>query len=107
MIKSKEDLYKYIKEDCKANLGTENISNFKLFAKLCFGSESASAFCYLKALRKYEYAINCLNDNIINKCYLLFCQYRWRRYAFKYGINIQPNMIGYGFYMPHIIGVEL
>jgi hypothetical protein len=104
MITSKVLLRQYLQEDCRANLGRDSISTLQLWAKLLYGSESAYAFRFLKVLRYYEYSINCMGDGIFCHIVKFFLQWRWRRLMFKYNLNIQPNRIGPGFRMPHILG---
>lgn len=59
MIKSKADLKFYIEEDKKRNLWQPNRSYLYYLAKLLWGSGDARAFHYMKALRKFEYTLNC------------------------------------------------
>ena len=103
MIKSKEDLGFYINEDRKRNMKRNS-----LLYNLCyyiFPNDNMMAFKYLKSLRKLEYAINCKKGKSIwgNLLYL----YRRGVNAYlgkKYSINILPNCVGYGFYIPHVVG---
>lgn len=106
MIKSKKDLRFYIDEDKKACLrygqGRNVIERLYLYV---FPSENMMAFRYMKSLRELEYAINCLKTkNLLGKILYLYYKTRNRHYGVKYGINIAPNTVGYGFYIPHIIG---
>lgn len=104
MIQSKEDMRFYIQEDKKRNLGT-NISTLKYIAKWLYGSDDMKAFRLLRALRKLEYAKNCLRQKgIIGKLIYTYRQYRYHRLEEKYNIAIGTNMVGYGFRLPHIVG---
>lgn len=101
MIKSKSDLLFYIQEDKVRNLGKISWNKYILcsFVK----SEHYIAFHYLKNLRKYEYAINC-KSGIIGIFMRLYYRWKWHRLSLKYNISIGPNMVGYGFKIPHVIG---
>lgn len=105
MILSKYDMLHYIQEDKKRNLGPSKINPIIYFIKYLYGTDDMKAFLYLKALRKCEYARNCLkNKNIIGKLIYLFRKCRLHRLSEKYNIAIGENMVGYGFRMPHVIG---
>ena len=58
MIKSKEDLAFYFREDAKANIKRESCSWFRMKISLWYGLESYMAYNYLRRLRKYEYLLN-------------------------------------------------
>ena len=59
---------------------------------------------YLKSLRKYEYSLNC-QDGFWGRIIQCYRKIRLRRLSAKYNILITPNTVGYGLYMPHIIGL--
>lgn len=61
MIQSKADMLFYIKEDKKLNLGAYQIGWLSYLGQYFFGTGRMKAFQYMKALRKYEYAKNCLS----------------------------------------------
>lgn len=104
MIQSKEDMRFYIQEDKKRNLGT-NVGTLKYIAKWLYGSDDMKAFRLLRALRKLEYAKNCLRQKgIVGKLIYAYRQYRYHRLEEKYDIAIGTNMVGYGFRLPHIVG---
>lgn len=102
MINSKADYRFYISEDYKHNLGAPSF--IKLLIKKLYRSDDYMAYNYLKALRKYEYAINVLNNNIIGRMICKYRQFIWRSLSIKYNIVIPPNVIGYGFRMAHVVG---
>lgn len=103
MIQSKKDLQFYIREDRVRNLG--NISRLSYFAQRIYKTDRLVAYLYLKQLRKYEYALNCLkNKCILGGVIVAYHRYRHHRLSQKYNIVIGPNMVGYGFYMPHVYG---
>ena len=63
------------------------------------------AYNYLRALRKLEYAENCLKKkSIIGYLIYRYRIIRFGRLSYKYNITLHPNTIGYGLYLPHIIG---
>ena len=88
MIQSKEDMRFYIQEDKKRNLGA-NVSTLKYIAKWLYGTDDMKAFRLLRALRKLEYAKNCLRQKgIIGKLIYAYRQYRYHRLEEKYDIAI-------------------
>ena len=111
MIKSTKDLRFYINEDRKRNLKFVNKYNiFKYFFHiLVTKNEHYLAFRYMKNLRKLEYSINCLKGKSIIGDFIYYYRYiRYMRLCFAYNITLPPNKIGYGLYLPHIVGgVEL
>lgn len=63
------------------------------------------AFKYLKSLRKLEYATNCLKGkslwgNLVYRYRLI----KHERLSYEYDIDIKANQVGYGLYLPHVIG---
>ena len=106
MILSKNDLRFYIEEDKKACLkygsGKSIIEKIYYFM---FPTDNIMAFRYLRSLRNLEYATNCLKSNgVVGKIRYLYYKARNRHYGVKYGIFIAPNTVGYGFYIPHVVG---
>ncbi len=107
MILSKDDLNFYILEDKKRNLKfVKNYSTLKyLFNILIVKQENYLAYRYLKNLRKYEYSINCLKGkSLFGNLVYRYRYIRYSRLSFKYDITLPPNKIGYGLYLPHIVG---
>ena len=105
MILSRQEMLHYICEDKKRNLGDEKINLFVYWAKRIYGTDDMKAFLYLKALRKCEYAKNCLkNKSFIGKLIYWYRKWRLHRLGEKYNVVIGENMVGYGFRMPHIVG---
>lgn len=103
MIQNKQDLKFYLEEDCYANIGTRKISWFKLLIKKIYRSDSGMAYDYLRCLRKYEYALN-THKSLYGKIYVAWRRFLWHRASYKYNLIIYPNTVGYGLYIPHIIG---
>lgn len=95
----------YIREDKKRNLGAYRIGMFKYLSKWIYGSDDMKAFRLLKALRKLEYAKNCLrHTGIFGKLIYAYRQFYYHRLEEKYNVVIGTNMVGYGFRLPHVIG---
>ncbi len=105
MIQSKEDLKLYIRHDKIRNLGSEHIGWKSYWSQRFYKTDRMIAFLYLKQLREYEYAINCLSHKgFLGKLITIYRKYKHHRLSQKYDIVIGPNMVGYGFRMPHIAG---
>lgn len=103
MIKSKEDLAFYFREDAKANIKRESCSWLRMQVNVWYGNDSYRFLQYMRVLRKYEYALNCLNGPI-GKLRKLFVKVRFHRLGAKINVNILPNVLGYGFRVPHLVG---
>ena len=107
MINSIHDLRFYINEDRKRNLKFVNKYNiFKYyFHILVTKNEHYLAYRYLKNLRKLEYSINCLKGkSIIGNVIYYYRHIRYTRLCYAYNITLLPNKIGYGLYLPHLVG---
>lgn len=103
MIQSFLDYKNYLRQDAIANIKREKCSRIMLWLNIWYGCDSYRAFHYLIALRKYEYALNCTSGSI-GKLKRLIAKVRWHRLGMKYNININPNVVGYGFRIPHLAG---
>lgn len=108
MINSKEELAFYIREDMKRNLKCEKFT-FKMYIlhkyRLFIKSNGDMAYHYLKSLRKLEYAENCLKEkSLIGTIIYRIRIIKFARLSYKYNITLHPNTIGYGLYLPHIVG---
>lgn len=74
-------------------------------AKWFYGTDDMKAFRLLKALRKLEYAKNCLKDkSILGKFVYAMRKLRYHHFEERYNISIGTNMVGYGFRLPHVVG---
>lgn len=105
MIQSKSDLRFYIREDKKRNLGAYKIGAMKYIAHRLYGTDQMKAFRLLRALRRTEYAKNCLmKKGIFGKVVYAWRMWRYHRFEVRYDIVIGLNMVGYGFRLPHVIG---
>ena len=105
MIQSKQDLRLYIREDKKRNLGAYKIGALKYVAYRIYGTDQMKAFRLLRALRRTEYAKNCLlKKGLFGKLIYALRHYHYHRLQERYDITIGLNMVGYGFKLPHVIG---
>lgn len=105
MIQSKQDLRFYIREDKKRNLGAYKIGVLKYIAYWIYGTDQMKAFRLLRALRRTEYAKNCLlKKGLFGKFIYALRQYHYHRLQERYDITIGLNMVGYGFKLPHVVG---
>ena len=102
MIQNKADLELYIREDFKRNLKCKK--GLSLLASALYGEDRYKAYRYLKALRKYEYAINVQRKSPLGIIPYFFRKLRWHHLSVKYNVEITPNKVGYGFKMAHMIG---
>lgn len=106
MIQSKSDYRFYLLEDAK-RAGFPFINTVKgrirYWLKLCYGSEQAHTLRYMRILRKYECVNNCYRG-ICRGVVIAFFRFVWSRAGLRYGIHIGLNMVGYGFWMPHLVG---
>ena len=106
MIQSKSDYRFYLLEDAK-RAGFPFINTVKgrirYWLKLCYGSEQAHTLRYMRILRKCEYVNNCYRG-ICRGWVVAFFRFVWSRAGLRYGIHIGPNMVGYGFWIPHLTG---
>lgn len=103
MIQSKKDLHFYMQEDTRVNIGKTHCTYIEMLFRLWYGDERYCFLNYMGSLRKLEYAMNC-SRGIIGIFRCLYQKIRWRRLGLKYNLLIHPNMVGYGFRMPHIVG---
>lgn len=103
MISSKAELRQYIEQDFFRNIG--KVSIWKYLALKYYKTDSYMVFRYLKNLRKYEYAINCLKGrSIVGNLIYIIRKLKWRRLSIKYNLLLPPNVIGPGFKIAHIVG---
>lgn len=103
MINSKEERDFYIKQDCIRNTGEECVGMIKMLLHCWYGNDTYRAFRYLRSLRNYEYALNCTNG-LRGKMQRILAKVRWHRLGAKYNVNVPPNVVGYGFRIPHLVG---
>lgn len=94
MIKTKDDLRRYLEADYKA-FGFQ----YPILAKFSW-SENGTMFAYVKNLRYLEY--------YTNKCQMpwdfifrIFHLIRWRRMNLKHQLYIKPNCVGPGLHLVH------
>lgn len=100
MIKTREDLKFYIKEDAKRNRIKNNL--FWYWLHLLFGTDHVHCFRYLKCLRHCEYHKN--NSGFYHKILFLYYKLKKGRLGIKYSISIPENVVGYGLCIHHMSG---
>lgn len=103
MIKNKQDLYEYMRLDSQANIRRVKCSWLWMKVNLFYGNDSYRFLNYMKALRRYEYVLNC-KKGYISSIIKLFAKLRWHRLGAKYNVNINPNIAGPGLRCPHLVG---
>ena len=94
MIKTKKDLYRYIKADFDAQ---EMLH--PLVARFTYG-ENWAMFQYMKTLRKLEYYKN-TPPHMLRKYLYSYYLLKHRRNCLKYDMYISPNIVGEGFKIVH------
>lgn len=103
MIKTKNDLKIFLREDKIANLGRGKITFFTWLKMYFAQSQRLSAYRFLKALRYHEYYLNvCAPRNPISVIMRYFSALKLNWASRKYRIDIPPNCVGYGFRIHHI-----
>lgn len=102
MIKSKEDLAFYRREDAKANIQRESCSWLRMHVNIWYGNDSYRFLHYMYALPEYEYALNCLFGPI-GKLRKIYTKIRLHKLGAKINVNILPNVVDYGFRIPHLV----
>lgn len=97
MIRTKDDLKLFLREDAKRN--GVNTNFFVYRACIWAGLENYHIFRYLKCLRKCEFHLN-------TKHKLRYLLYRIKLYrlGLRYNIRIPINVCGYGLRIMHIAG---
>lgn len=103
MIQSYSDYKEYLRQDALANIKCETCSWFKMQINVWYGNDSYRFLKYMQSLRKYEYALNC-STGVLGKLKRIIAKTRWHRLGAKYNVNISPNVVGYGFRVPHLVG---
>lgn len=103
MIQSRKDRAFYLREDAKVNIKRESCGCIRMAANLWYGNDSYRVFRYLKALRSYELALNG-ERAWFGSLRKALAKARWHRLGARYHININPNVVGYGFRVPHLVG---
>lgn len=102
MIKTKQDLVFYIKEDRKRNNVPDSYSGYVL--RLIAGSDHAAVFRYIKNLRYMEYHLNNARGSKFHKLLYYYYKFKHTRLGMKYNISIRPNTCGYGLRIMHLSG---
>ena len=103
MIRSKEDYRMFLREDALANIKSESCSWFKMRLNIWYGNDSYRFLEYLRALRYYEYLLNC-KKGIFARLRRTIAKIHYHRLGAAINVNINPNVVGYGFRVPHLTG---
>ena len=103
MIRSRQDLDFYLRQDALRNIGSEHVSALWLLLNCFFGRDKFRALRYLRSLRHYEYALNC-PCQLFPSLHRRYARFRSSRLGARYGLDIQPNTVGYGLRCPHLAG---
>lgn len=103
MISSFSDYKEYLLHDARANIKRDSCSWLRMQLNVWYGNESYRFFQYMQALRKYEYCLNC-TSGFIGKVRCIIAKIRWHRIGAKCNVFIKPNVVGYGFRVPHLVG---
>jgi len=103
MIESRADLRFYLTEDAKVNIKRSGCGCLRMAANCWYGNDTYRFYRYMKALRRYEYALNC-KKGLFGTVVKALRKLRWHRLGARYGVNILPNVVGYGFRVPHLVG---
>ena len=103
MIQSYSDYKQYLRQDALANIKREKCSWWVMKLNLWYGNDSYRFLNYMQALREYEYTLNC-TSGFAGKLRRMFAKVRWHRLGAKYNVNINPNVVGYVFRVPHLVG---
>lgn len=76
----------------------------KYIAKCFVKTDGCRAYKLCKALRKYEYSLNCFPDNCFWKVYKELRHYIYHKHCIKCNVFVVPNTVGYGLQIQHIKG---
>ena len=101
MIKTKEDLQRYLKEDMMAY---DNSLKAKI-KNVVLKEDDYYVKKYLKILRKTEYFKN-NSDCLFNKVLYQWYYYKWFKISRKTGLYIRPNSAGPGLTLYHTCGTR-
>lgn len=105
MIITKKDLEYYLQEDALANINRKKVSFFYYWLNILYKNEHYLALRYLRSVRKLEYAINVLqNKGMLGKLYFYYSKFQHHRIGYKYSLKINPNTVGPGLKIAHVIG---
>lgn len=106
MIQSYNDYQEYLAKDALANINRVSCSWWRMLINVWYGNDSYRALKYLRALRYYEYVLNC-KSGALGKFLKIVAKIRWHRLGTRYNIFIKPNVVGYGLRVPHLGGIRI
>lgn len=98
MIQNKQQLKEYIEAD-----ESRYYIRSPRFLGWLLSDESYFVLKYLKTLRWLEYYTN-KTKYVWDYPILVYLLLKHRRLSLKYGIKIEPNVVGKGLYIPHFLG---
>ncbi|WP_179347759.1 serine O-acetyltransferase [Winogradskyella pacifica] len=96
MINSKADYISYLNQDQKAH----GIKPMSLTEKIVRYVSPNPIWIFQKTMRKLEYYNNCKNNGV-NKIYILFLKYKFKKISLKLGFSIPINVFGPGLNIVH------
>ncbi|WP_370391195.1 serine O-acetyltransferase [uncultured Winogradskyella sp.] len=96
MIQSKKDYIYYLKQDKKA-LGINPVG---FEAKLIHYLSPNPIWVFQKTMRKLEYYNNCRSKGL-NKLFIAYLRYRFKKISIKLGFSIPINVFGPGLSIVH------
>ena len=100
MIKTKEDLRFYLREDARRN---DIASHWGYLFRVALGAESVHGFRYIRCMRKLEYHMN-NSSSLLHRLWYYYYKLKLTRLGGKYSISINPNTCGYGLRIMHLSG---
>lgn len=103
MIHNYSEYKEYLRHDALANIKSESCGTLRMMLNVWYGNDAYRVLRYLRRLRRYEYLLNCKNG-VIGRIRCIIAKARWHHLGAKYNININPNVVGYGFRVPHLVG---
>lgn len=99
MIKTKNDLKRYLNSDSKLLFSENRIQHEKYMKKTNDPRYLVSV--YIRYLRKEEYYLNCKPSNVFSKLFNLVYEKRRNRLGAKIGFNMEPNCFDEGLTIFH------
>lgn len=103
MIKTKDDYRMFLREDALANIKCESCGWLKMRVNIWYGNDCYRFLEYLRALRYYEYLLNC-KIGFMARLRRTLAKIHYHRLGAAINVNIKPNVVGYGFRVPHLTG---
>ena len=102
MIKTLNDYKAYISEDARIIFRGKKPSILSYFVRRIYGDDQISAYRYFRRLRRYEYCLNCLPNNIFFAVFRVYYKIMHHHDCVKYHLDLAPNICGYGIDIQHV-----